>query len=199
MSKTLKTIDNEECVNFLHFIRNDSNFQSNEDIRVRNLCMCLLMLDAGLRVGELVQLHATDLFMFGQPVDALDIRSEISKSKRSRVLPLSNRLRECIQSVHSRIWVLSAPLGIRFAFHTFVPNAHITPRQVQRIIEGASLCSLGRKITPHSLRHTFATRVMRTSNIRIVQELLGHRSISTTQIYTHPGRDDLKNAIQSLT
>jgi len=198
MSKTLNTINNEECKLFLDFIANDSNFQSHGDIRLRNLCMVLLMLDAGLRVGELVQLHVTDLYQFGQPVDSVDVRAEISKSKRSRIVPLSNRLRECIQSVWNRIWVLSVPLGIRFAFHTFAPDRHITTRQVQRIVEGASLCSISRKITPHTLRHTFATRLMRTTSTRVVQELLGHRSISTTQIYTHPGRDDLKNAIDAM-
>ncbi|GAH73030.1 unnamed protein product [marine sediment metagenome] len=60
------------------------------------------------------------------------------------------------------------------------------------------MTSLGRPVHPHILRHTFASRLMRTTNARIVQELLGHQHLSTTQIYTHPNQDDLKKAIEQL-
>jgi integrase/recombinase XerC len=48
------------------------------------------------------------------------------------------------------------------------------------------------------LRHTFATNLMRTTNARVVQQLLGHKNLSSTQIYTHPNQQDLKKAIDSL-
>lgn len=198
MSKTLRTINNEEITLLLDFIQNDTSFQPIKHLRVRNYCMTLLMLDAGLRIGELVRLSVSDLFCFEAPRDAVDIRAEIAKGGRSRIVPLSNRLRECIAEMQRLTWILSLPLRLDFAFHCFKPAEHISERQVQRIIAGASLSSFSRKITPHVLRHTFATRCLRTSNIRIVQQLLGHRSVSTTQIYTHPGRDDLKNAIDAM-
>lgn len=48
------------------------------------------------------------------------------------------------------------------------------------------------------LRHTFATRLMQKTNIRVVQQLLGHKSLSSTQVYTHPNADDLQKAIENL-
>ncbi len=85
-----------------------------------------------------------------------------------------------------------------YAFYPDSPTHHITPRTIQRIIKKASFQAFGREIHPHVLRHTFASRLMRTTNIRIVQQLLGHKSIQSTQIYTHPNHDDLTTAIKSL-
>ncbi|GAH69734.1 unnamed protein product, partial [marine sediment metagenome] len=51
---------------------------------------------------------------------------------------------------------------------------------------------------PHMLRHTFASKLMRVTSMRTVQELLGHSSITSTQIYTHPNEDDKKKAIKGL-
>ena len=56
----------------------------------------------------------------------------------------------------------------------------------------ATLQVLGRSYSPHALRHTFATRLMRKSDIRTVQEALVHSSLSSTQIYTHPGKDGMR-------
>ncbi|GAH51596.1 unnamed protein product, partial [marine sediment metagenome] len=68
----------------------------------------------------------------------------------------------------------------------------------ERITRNAAMKSLGRPVHPHVLRHTFASRLMRTTNSRVVQELLGHQHMSTTQIYMHPNQEDKKKAIQSL-
>jgi len=74
----------------------------------------------------------------------------------------------------------------------------LTTRQVERIIRTAALKSIGRPVHPHVLRHTFASKLMSVCNERIVQELLGHQSITSTQIYTHPNEDDKKKAIQDV-
>lgn len=164
----------------------------------RDRLMFLLMADAGLRVGELVQLHIDDLVKLDKPVSALLVSGEISKSKRDRTVPLTMRTRTAIQTyidnyVHRyNVWDLC------YAFYTRTPQRHITSRQVERIVKETALHAIGRSVHPHALRHTFATRLMRTTNARIVQQLLGHKYLSTTQLYEHPNDSDLRNAIDTL-
>lgn len=164
----------------------------------RDLLMCLLMLDAGLRVGELVKLERTDLFTNDLPVSAIRIRARIAKNHRERIIPLSGRIIAAIVQTEIMCWHKPVYQSSFWAFMTHVERRHISRRQVQRIIGTVSQKSIGRQIHPHVLRHTFATRLMRTTNARVVQELLGHKNLATTQIYTHPNHQDLSAAINSL-
>ena len=165
---------------------------------IRNYTAALLMLDAGLRVGEVSKLNIDDLWFANTPRQAVTIRKEISKTRRERTVPLSARLRAAI-AVMGRLWWSEYLIeGAGPAIQQSKSGNRLTVRQIQRIIGKASELAFGRRIRPHSLRHTFATRLMRTTNIRIVQELLGHASITSTQIYTHPATNDLKNAIDNI-
>jgi len=87
---------------------------------------------------------------------------------------------------------------VPFAIYFNRAGLPITTRQVERIIKHAAIASIGRPANPHMLRHTFATKLMRITNVRVVQELLGHRNLSSTQIYTHPNQDDFAAAIRNL-
>jgi len=166
--------------------------------RVRNWCMALLMLDAGLRVGEVVRLYQIDLQLGKVPVSSLRITADIAKNKTERIIPLSERIRTAIRMISTCLWEQDTS-GNHYAFYRgHDSNQLLTTRQVERIIRKAAMKSLGRPVHPHVLRHTFASRLMRTTNARVVQELLGHQHMSTTQIYTHPNEDDKKKAIQSL-
>lgn len=165
---------------------------------IRNYTIGLLMLDAGLRVGEVVQLRIADLVFNSEPVMSIIISPEIAKNKRERTIPVSGRLRKAIKMTNRHCWSHHFNLGTIYAFHREDCLERLTTRQVERIIRAAAMKSLGRPIHPHQLRHTFASRLMRTVNARIVQELLGHKNISSTQIYTHPNSEDLKKAIETL-
>lgn len=165
---------------------------------MRNVTMALFMLDAGLRVNELVQLLVTDLWFEDRPVTSLIVRAEIAKNRRERTIPLSARVRACVVQMFTQWWRSTDLACIPYAFWARTPDVHITTRQVHRIIDAAAMKAYGRHCHPHMLRHTFASRLIKKCNSSIVQVLLGHSRLSSTQIYCHPDAEDLKNAIDSL-
>lgn len=165
---------------------------------LRNYTIGLLMLDAGLRIGEVTALLVTDLETNNGPTNSLVIRAETAKGGRERVIPTTQRLRRAIKNMSSNLWVSPIYEPVQFAFTHGEPARPLTARQIQRIISAASTTAFGRKIHPHMLRHTFASRLMNTCSIRVVQELLGHANLSSTQIYTHPDQEAKKQAIEKL-
>lgn len=165
---------------------------------VRNYTMGVLMLDAGLRCGELTNLLVADLLTQKEPVHSLLLRKEITKRGRSRLIPLTDRIKNAITQMTTQWHDRPGGLHVPWAFLSGPSRSRLTRRTVERIIKAAGIIALSRDIHPHILRHTFASRLMRTTNIRIVQELLGHVRLSSTQIYTHPNSVDLHNAINTL-
>lgn len=165
---------------------------------LRNYTMALLMLDAGLRVGELVRLTVKQLIIGTEPVSALDVGEGLAEKKCERIVPCSVRLSDALKKMWDVLWSVRPECHNLYAFFDSDARKHITARQVQRIIGAASVRAFGRCIHPHILRHTFATRLMRVTNERVVQQLLGHKHITSTQIYTHPNSDDCKKAIDSI-
>jgi site-specific recombinase XerD len=164
----------------------------------RNYLIGLLMLDAGLRVGEVCQLLITDLWLNDEPRHSLLVREDIAKNKSVRVIPLSGRIRKATCLCEKWYWNKHLAVLSGFAFFAAYNSFHLTDRQVERIIGHAGEKAFGRWVNPHVLRHTFATNLMRTCSSRVVQELLGHKHLASTQIYTHPNQQDLTDAIESL-
>ena len=167
-------------------------------ITPRNRLLGLLLLDAGLRIGEAVQLRKTDLLINTKAYESLYLPPEYCKRCHGRTIPLSNRLQEAIEFIQETRWSLPYYENSPWALWS---NARLEPlkvRQARNIINSAGIKAIGRSVNPHMLRHTFATRLMRVTNIRTVQELLGHTNLSSTQIYTHPGPADLKSAIDKI-
>lgn len=198
MSRTINVLDDSEVKSFLAAIHTTHGSVRLASIAVRNRLIILLMLDAGLRVGEVVQLKDNDLFIINQPVHSVVVRAEISKNKKERTIPLSERLIVSINAYSDIGWRDSNTRGREYCFSPSDVNNHITTRQVERMILKIGFASCNRRITPHMLRHTFATRLIRTTSTRIIQTLLGHASLSSTEIYTHPNNMDLKNAIDTM-
>ena len=156
------------------------------------------MLEAGLRVSEACHLAWADVIHEHHARPALRLSRDWTKTKRERTIPISRRL----ATVYEYHWRGHA------TFHDLAPAAHLfartatsgglSPRSIQRHLAAISHKATGLTISPHALRHTFATRLMKTSNIRVVQELLGHKSLTSTQVYTHPSTEDMKKAIGTL-
>jgi len=165
---------------------------------IRNRIMALLMLDAGLRVGEVVKLSYCALFFNEQPVNTIIVTAFIAKNKQERQIPVSSRLRLALEEYHKHYKPLNTCFEVKYAFFTSTPFERMTTRQVERIITAAGRRAIGRPVHPHVLRHTFASKLMRVTDMRTVQELLGHKHITSTQVYTHPNEDDKKKAISTL-
>lgn len=158
--------------------------------------MIMLMLHAGLRVGEVVQLLIDDLYFRQKPVTNLLIRSAMTKRHVERSIPLCAEISNALTAWAGFLPSITPHNLATFAFYSGYADHPITVRSVQNIVHASCRKCLGINVHPHMLRHTFATRILRVSNIRVVQQLLGHASISTTQIYTHPDLNDLQIAIQ---
>lgn len=194
----IETITNEQSETILDLMLPDFGTPTQVKRAIRNRTMFLLMLDAGLRVGELVNLRRDDLTLNGNVLTSLRVRKEIAKGHRERLIPLSSRLIIALGEMQKHIWVRHTTPISPAAFYKMHNYKQITPRQVERIVAKYSKLAIGEPIHPHTLRHTFATRHMGITSLRNVQVLLGHKNLSTTQIYTHPNNQDLKSAIASL-
>lgn len=197
-TRKIETLTVLECHQLLNILLVREATSSKFRKGVRNYAMALLMLDAGLRVGELCRLLRIDLLFGGEVVQSLVIRADIAKYGIERTIPLSSRIQMALAEMNKQIWCQVPYDSSGYAFYQKDPHRSITPRQVQRIIAAAAKQSIGRAVHPHVLRHTFATRLMRRVNASVVQTLLGHAQLSSTQVYCHPDAEDLKNAIDSI-
>ncbi|GAH34329.1 unnamed protein product [marine sediment metagenome] len=198
MKTQLKTLTPLECSQLLRCLKQPSNGDVPPRVYHRNYTMAVLMLDAGLRVGELIQLRQEQLWYINGPVGSLVIEKDQAKNKNERTVPVTLRVHDAIDKMQRIWWAACYPHSGSTAFYRTNPSNPLTTRQVQRIIKAAGQLSIGREIHPHILRHTFATRLMSKTSMRVVQQLLGHSNLTSTQIYTHPNNTDLQEAIDSL-
>lgn len=138
---------------------------------------------SGVRVSELVGLNRTDADLIS---GLLKIRG---KGKKERIVPVGEKaltaMRGYLEAIPSRL--RKKEDGSQSALFLNRSGSRLTDRSVRRlIVKYARQISLKQGISPHTLRHTFATHLLdRGADLRSVQELLGHANLSTTQIYTH--------------
>lgn len=147
---------------------------------VRDKAMFELFYSSGLRLAELAGLDCND---------GIDLREgEVrvtGKRNKTRVVPIGHKALDAIKA-----WLAQrteAAQADEKALFVGPRGKRITPRAIElRLARWATLHGLGVHVTPHMLRHSFASHVLQSSgDLRAVQEMLGHANISTTQIYTH--------------
>lgn len=165
----------------------------------RDKSLIVLAVNTGLRVSELCGLNVSDV-LNGAIKKELKVRKDIAKGKKERVIPLNDKARNSINDILAFNRDEGYPVTPRSPLLMSRKHCRLTTGQVWRIVKGAGLkAKLDIDISPHSLRHSFATQVLKkTHNLRVTQILLGHSNISTTCIYTHPSREDLSNAVSCL-
>jgi integrase/recombinase XerD len=137
---------------------------------------------AGLRLQEAISLTYRDINS-----TRMSIRIREGKGKKDRYVMLSDRLLLTLR----RYWKESKVKPYKYLFPGRDPSKQMHPRSVQYLVEQAGKkAGLKRKATPHLLRHSFGTHLLEDGvNIRIIQLLLGHRSLRTTEIYTHVAKN----------
>lgn len=163
----------------------------------RDYFMFNLMLNTGLRLTETVNLDVKDVFNGYSAKEFLEIPT---KSNRIRQIPLNNAIRKHIEGylrqkkLHRQDITLPAPLFLSRN------QRRITRRAVEfNFDEWIKRSGIDGKYSPHALRHTVGTELMKkTNNIRKVQEFLGHKFVSTTQIYTWITKEELKECAELL-
>lgn len=198
MNKSRMILTQQESQQLLTELQYNTGFTSGKRKSHRNYTMALLMLDAGLRVGEVVTLQQDALLYNEVPRTSVIIARRFTKTKRERIIPLTSRLQIAIEKLHLIYWKIVTHHNVNYAFFNCCPNHHLSERQVEHIIDNAALSAIGIHVHPHMLRHTFATELLKSTNIRVVQEILGHSRLDSTQVYTHPQFTDLTNAIAKL-
>lgn len=170
-----------------------NNLESPEGYR--NRAILEVLYSCGLRVSELVELKFSDLFY-----DEGFVRV-IGKGNKERLVPLSKSVEREIQKYVEKT---RSTLKIKAGNENFIflnrRGSKLTRVMIFLIIKDlARKIDLKKKISPHTFRHSFATHLIEGgANLRAIQEMLGHESIITTEIYTHLDQRFLKDAILSF-
>ena len=172
-------LSEEEVEEILGYVRNSINIgsESKKKKSLRTACLVEVLYATGMRVSELITLKLSDLRLSRR------ILNVIGKGNKQRMIPITSRAHDIIVK-----WMNYIPESSVYLFPSYGINGHITRDSVNKLLIDISLnTNIDRKrLTPHKLRHAFATHIMnRGADLRVVQELLGHSSISTTEIYTH--------------
>lgn len=161
----------------------------------RDSAILELLYSTGMRINELVKL----------PEERIDLLSGVArvrgKGKKERLCPLgSPATRAIMQNLELRenIWLLEGKKDARSPVFLNKNGGPISARSIERMMKKyVMFCGFNPELTPHSLRHSFATHLLDAgADLRSVQELLGHASLSTTQIYTHVSVERLKEVYQ---
>ncbi len=198
VKKPPQTLTIEESDTLLSHLQKEPLTLHGKRRAIRNTCIALVMLDAGLRVGEVIAIPRSALSWLGEPVSNIDVPAHVAKKGSKRTIPVTLRLHGLLELMQLNLWLPDNRHQDQTAFYNLKSRRALAKQTVGYIIRQAGRLSLHRDIHPHTLRHTFATNLMRTTNARVVQELLGHKNLSSTQIYCHPNQQDLKKAIDSL-
>lgn len=162
---------------------------TSTSLGLRDQAMLELMYATGLRVSELVELEASGLNLNQGIVRVL------GKGNKERLVPLGEEAEACLKRYLAEARpLLLGRASCRYLFVT-ARKAGLTRQAFWYAIRRhAANAGIGVAISPHMLRHSFATHLLNHgADLRVVQLLLGHSDLSTTQIYTHIARESLKN------
>ncbi len=176
--------------------------KTNDPAGMRDKAIFETLYSCGTRVSELAGLNLSDVDLLGEIIKVK------GKGKKERLCPLGMpAIRAMNAYLDIRAVFFKTGKAARKGFKTipakeaFFVNSkggRLTTRSIERILKTYVIQITSKKVTPHTLRHSFATHLLqRGADLRSVQELLGHKNLSTTQIYTHVTTELLKKVYVS--
>ncbi len=156
----------------------------------RNKAMLEVLYGSGLRVSELCNLESRRVFLDNEYLIVL------GKGNKERMVPLSETAIEAIRDYQNNDCTIAAPGEQKYLFLNR-RGAHLTRVMAFYIVrQAAENAGITKNISPHTLRHSFATHLLEGgANLRAIQQMLGHESIATTEIYLHLDNSRLREEI----
>lgn len=197
-----EVLDVSEIEKMFEILENATNrFSSNESTKrknkekalvIRDLCIMEIMYGAGLRIGETVSLDLSDIDFSNRFLRCF------GKGSKSRIVPIAAR---SLKTVH---WYLNDARPLLLlqkpdsALFLNSRGKRLSRQSCWKIIKRAARqAGIDKEVVPHTIRHSFATHLLENgADLRALQEMLGHASISTTQIYTHISRKHLHDVYE---
>ena len=167
--------------------------KSNDLKGIRDKAMLELLYATGMRVSELITLKLSDLHL------ELGFLQTIGKGNKQRIIPIGEAATNWVQHylTYARVVLEQESNPVEYLFLNHRGNGFTRQgfwKNLKKIVQEAGV---HKEVSPHTLRHSFATHILEAgADLRIVQELLGHSDISTTQIYTHLTNERMKEIYQ---
>jgi integrase/recombinase XerD len=173
----------------------------DDPLALRDRALLELLYATGARVSEAVDLDVDDVIGDGSAaaggIAVGDAVRLFGKGRKQRIVPLGRYAREALEAYLVRARPLLAPRGAATpALFLGARGARVSRQSAWLIIrDAAARASLTAELSPHTLRHSFATHLLEGgADVRVVQELLGHASVATTQLYTLVTADAVREA-----
>ena len=176
-----------EYFKYNEYVELVNSIDINSNLGIRNKCIFEVLLCTGCRCNELVNIKLDDINLNEKEIKVL------GKGNKERIVYLGSY---AIESIEKYLSIRNEILGKKDNNYLFINHLgnKLTTRGIRDIIDKILLKSSNNmKITPHTFRHSFATMLLNEGcDLKSVQELLGHVSLSTTSIYTHVSNEELK-------
>jgi len=168
---------------------------SEEGMGIRDRALLELLYATGARVSEIVALNLDDIRSSGESITTIRV---LGKGKKERIVPVGSFAKKAVDQYLTRVR-RGLLKGSEPALFLNSRGGRLTRQSAWAIVlESARRAGIKRDISPHALRHSFATHLLDGgADIRVVQELLGHASVTTTQIYTLVTIDKLRESYAS--
>lgn len=163
-------------------------FDNNNYIGLRNSLILEMLYSTGMRVSEIASVKKNDISISSKSITVT------GKGNKERIVYFGTR---CLNLINDYLKKSYNKLNRKDSEYLFLSKTgkKINDREIRTIVDDAAkIAGIEIKISPHVLRHTFATHMLTTgADLRSVQELLGHENLSTTQIYTHLTNEKIRN------